>query len=121
MDLLESNRTIARKWLEAFNRHDLELLLSLYADSARHFSPRLKIRQPETQGYIQGKDAMRNWWKDAFDRLPSLQYIEKTLTCDQDRVFIEYTRKVDQEADSDIAELLVIQDGKIQFSRVYPG
>ena len=112
---------IARKWLRAFNEHNLENLLSLYHDSAEHFSPRLKQRQPETNGFIKGKDSLRTWWKDAFDRLPELQYIEKSLTANDNRVFIEYTRQVPHEADSDVAELLVIENGLIVFSRVYLG
>ncbi len=112
---------IARKWLQAFNEHNLENLLALYNDNAEHFSPRLKLRQPETNGLIKGKESLRTWWKDAFDRLPELQYVEKSLTANENRVFIEYTRKVPQEADSDIAELLEIENGLIVFSRVYLG
>ena len=54
---LEKLNGIALKWFEAFNEHDLEKLLSLYDDNAEHFSPKLKVRQPETNGLIKGKDA----------------------------------------------------------------
>ncbi|MGL1080492.1 nuclear transport factor 2 family protein, partial [Vibrio parahaemolyticus] len=74
-DMLEkATITIAKHWFDAFNAHDLEKLLSLYADHAQHYSPKLKIRQPETQGLISGKAALRTWWQDSFDRLPSLKY-----------------------------------------------
>ena len=59
---------IAIKWFDAFNTKNLEKLLELYDDEAQHFSPKLKIRQPETNGLIIGKEAMRIWWQDAFDR-----------------------------------------------------
>ena len=32
--------SIAYKWFEAFNNHNLEQLLSLYDDNAQHFSPK---------------------------------------------------------------------------------
>src|SRR4051812_35551411 len=93
-EILMSNHNIAKKWLAAFNEHNLEKLLSLYDDYAEHFSPKLKLRKPETEGKIKGKDAMRNWWKDAFERLPELSYLENTITASEDRVFMEYTRVV---------------------------
>ena len=73
------NKQIATKWFAAFNEHNLENLLSLYDDNAQHYSPKLKIRLPETNGLIKGKQALREWWKDAFDRLPSLKYEVVTL------------------------------------------
>jgi ketosteroid isomerase-like protein len=112
---------IAKKWLTAFNEHHLEDLLSLYHDNAEHFSPKLKLRNPETQGKIKGKHAMRNWWKDAFDRIPDLTYKENTITASEDRVFMEYTRIVPGEADLNVAEVLEIKDGLIIASRVYHG
>lgn len=112
---------IAKKWLKAFNDHDLEALLSLYDDNAEHFSPKLKVRKPETKGLITGKAAMRNWWQDAFECLPNLEYREQGLTANEDRVFIEYTRIVPGEENMDVAEVLEIRDGLIVASRVYHG
>lgn len=109
------------RWLEAFNTKQLERLLDLYDDNAEHYSPKLKLRMPETNGLVKGKDAMRIWWQDAFDRLPTLHYKVKTITANTDRVFMEYTRTVQGEEDMDVAEVLVVKEGKIIFSRVYHG
>lgn len=68
-----------------------------------------------------GKDALRSWWQDAFDRLPSLYYKVTSLTANSDRVFMEYTRSVEGETEMLVAEVLEIKDGKIVFSRVYHG
>lgn len=113
--------SIAIKWFEAFNTHNLEQLLSLYHDEANHFSPKLKIRMPETKGLVRGKNALRNWWKDAFDRLPSLHYQVTSLTSSEKQVFMEYLRKVDGEDDMLVAEVLEIKEGLIVASRVYHG
>ncbi len=112
---------IAQLWFEAFNSKNLEKLLSLYDDDAQHFSPKLKIRQPETKGLITGKNALRTWWQDAFERIPSLHYKVTSLTANNERVFMEYVRQVDNEDDMLVAEVLEIKDGKIIFSRVYHG
>ncbi len=113
------SQTIAKRWLAAFNAHDLEKLLALYDDHAEHFSPKLKIRKPETNGIIKGKDALRDWWKDAFERLPDLSYRELSITANDERVFLEYKRTVSGEDDMTVAEVLVIENGLIIASRVY--
>jgi predicted SnoaL-like aldol condensation-catalyzing enzyme len=117
----EKNLSIAHLWFEAFNTHNLEKLLSLYDDEAQHFSPKLKIRQPETNGLVTGKEALHNWWQDAFDRLPSLHYKVTSLTSNSDRVFMEYVRTVENEPEMLVAEVLEIKEDKIIFSRVYHG
>lgn len=115
------NKQIATSWFDAFNAHDLEKLLALYDDEAEHFSPKLKIRQPETKGLIKGKAALREWWKDSFDRLPTLRYEVKKLTADEEQVFMEYIRYVNGEDNLRVGEVLEIKSGKIVFSRVYHG
>jgi len=117
----QKNLAIATKWFEAFNDHNLENLLSLYHNEAEHYSPKLKIRQPQTEGLVTGKAALRAWWQDAFDRLPTLNYIPTTLTANEDRVFMEYIRKVEGEPYMLVAEVLEIKDGTIVASRVYHG
>ncbi len=117
----KENEFIAMQWFAAFNAHNLEQLLSLYDDDARHFSPKLKIHKPETFGLVTGKPALRDWWQDAFDRLPSLHYKVTSLTANDQRVFMEYIRQVDGEQDMLVAEVLEINDSKITASRVYHG
>lgn len=117
----QQNKDIAIKWFAAFNEHNLENLLSLYSETAEHFSPKLKIRQPETNGLIKGKSALRAWWKDAFDRLPTLNYEVKKLTADEEQVFMEYIRHVKGEEDLSVGEVLEIKNGMIVASRVYHG
>ncbi|WP_306349995.1 nuclear transport factor 2 family protein [Flavobacterium sp. '19STA2R22 D10 B1'] len=113
--------SVAHKWFDAFNTHHLEQLLSLYDDEAKHFSPKLKIRRPETNGLVVGKEALRDWWRDAFDRLPTLHYKVTSLTANNDRVFMEYIRQVEGEEDMLVAEVLEVNNGKIIASRVYHG
>jgi limonene-1,2-epoxide hydrolase len=117
----ETNRQIASAWFAAFNEHHLEKLLGLYHDAAKHYSPKLKLRQPETGGWIEGKDALRSWWKDAFDRLPTLRYEVVKLTADSEQVFMEYVRHVAGEEDLRVGEVLQVEKGLIVFSRVYHG
>jgi limonene-1,2-epoxide hydrolase len=117
----QQNLSIAHKWFDAFNNHNLEQLLSLYDEEAEHFSPKLKIKKPETNGLVKGKQALHDWWKGAFDTIPTLHYRVTSLTADANRVFMEYVRTVANEPDMLVAEVLEIKDGRIVFSRVYHG
>ncbi len=121
MSTTPSHLLIAQAWFDAFNQHALDNLLALYHNDAVHYSPKLKIRQPETNGLIQGKAALRIWWQDAFDRLPTLQYHPTTFTANEARISMEYIRKVEGEEEMLVAEVLEIKDGLIIASRVYHG
>lgn len=112
-------KDIANKWFEAFNAHDLNKLLELYHENAKHYSPKLKLRQPETNGHIIGKESLRDWWQDSFKRLPSLRYIPNFMIEEDGKIFMEYTRKVDGEGDIVVGELLCIENELIVESKVY--
>jgi 8-oxo-dGTP diphosphatase len=112
---------VGRKWLAAFNRRDLDALLALYAEDAVHFSPKLLAQRPETKGCVTGKSALRQWWQDCFDRLPSLHYVERWVTADQDCVFVEYLRECYGQAPLDVAECFRCRAGLITESRVFHG
>ena len=111
--------SIAKKWFDAFNEHDLKKLLALYDDNAQHYSPKLKVRNPETKGLIAGKKALRLWWRDSFERLPSLKYQPQRFIANDSSVFLEYIRVVDGEENMTVGEVLEIRDGLIISSRVY--
>jgi ketosteroid isomerase-like protein len=114
-------RRIAESWLACFERRDLDGLLALYADDATHTSPKIRVRHPETGGVLRGKAAMRAWWQDSFERLPSMKYVPTSLTADNDRVYMEYVREVAGEAPYPVAEVLDVRDGLIVASRVFHG
>jgi ketosteroid isomerase-like protein len=116
-----ATRAIGERWLACFALRDLDGLLALYADDAVHVSPKLRARHPETGGAIRGKAAMRTWWQDAFDRLPTMRYEPVALIADEARVCMEYVRHVEGEADLPVAEVLDVVAGRIVASRVFHG
>jgi ketosteroid isomerase-like protein len=116
-----ANVTIAERWLDCFARRDLDGLLALYADDAVHTSPKIRTRHPDTGGVLRGKAAMRVWWQDSFDRLPTMRYEPTVFTADDRRVVMEYVRHVDGEPDLPVAEVLEVAGGRIVASRVFHG
>ena len=115
------NATIARAWLDAFNAHDVDALVALYADDATHTSPKIRALHPDTGGKLRGKPALASWWRDANERLPNLRYEATNIIADGERVIIEYIRHAPNEPPMPVAEVFDVRAGRIVASRVYHG
>ena len=112
---------LGRAWLAAFNAHDVDALVALYAESCTHTSPKIRALHPETGGALVGKAALSAWWRDANARLPGLRYELVAMTANEERVFIEYLRHAPHEPPMPVAEVFDVCDGRIVASRVYHG
>jgi ketosteroid isomerase-like protein len=117
----QDSEKLARAWLEAFNRKDVEALLDLYAEHCTHTSPKIRVLHPETAGLLLGKPALRAWWVGALERIPSLRYEERALTCSPERAVLEYVRHAAGEDPLPVAEVFDLRGGKIVASRVFHG
>jgi len=109
---------IAKEWIDSFKEHDIEKLLALYHDNAKHYSPRVEETDPSSKGWLRGKDQLRAWWQGSFDDLTSLYYELKDLTVGTTKVFMEYIRKVSDQPDMYVMEYFKIEEGLIIESRV---
>jgi hypothetical protein len=116
-----SPKDVINEWLRAFNSGDADAMVALYADDAIHTSPKLRAAQPASDGRLVGKEAMRQWWLDAFERLPGIRYEVVNIVSDDHVVVIEYLRHRPGEATMQVAEVFEIQDSKIVRSHVYHG
>jgi hypothetical protein len=116
-----SPKEIVNEWLRAFNTADADAMVALYAEDAIHTSPKLRSAQPAGEGRLLGKAAMRQWWLDAFDRLPNITYEVVSMVSDDHVAVIEYLRHRQGEATIQVAEVFEIKEGKIVRSHVYHG
>jgi hypothetical protein len=64
----------AALWHHAWNSHDLELILSHYADDVVVESPLAKRLVPESDGVVVGKEAVRAYWRKGLDASPDLEF-----------------------------------------------
>ena len=117
----KENLELGRAWMRAFNAHDVDALVDLYADDATHTSPKLRALHPDAGGALRGKEALAAWWRDSNARLPNLRYQERSLTANEERVFVEYIRHAPNEPPMPVAEVFDILGGRIVASRVYHG
>lgn len=64
----------ARDWIEAWNSHDLERILSHYADDFVMASPRIAVVAGEPSGVLQGRRAVGDYWRKALALAPQLRF-----------------------------------------------
>jgi SnoaL-like domain len=70
----EFARAYAREWIEAWNSHDLERILSHYADDFEMSSPFIVERMKEPSGTLKGEAALRPYWQPAMTAQPPLHF-----------------------------------------------
>jgi ketosteroid isomerase-like protein len=64
----------ASDWLEAWNSHDLDRVLSHYADAFEMSSPLIVQLAGEASGTLKGKVAVRAFWAKALEQIPGLRF-----------------------------------------------
>lgn len=64
----------AAEWIDAWNRHDLERILSHYTENFEMSSPVIVQLMGERSGTLIGKDSIRAYWAQALARNPGLHF-----------------------------------------------
>jgi hypothetical protein len=64
----------AADWIDSWNSHDLERVLSHYADDFEMSSPVIKQLVGEPSGMLRGKAAVRAYWRKALEFIPDLHF-----------------------------------------------
>jgi len=64
----------AAEWIEAWNSHDLNKILSHYADDFEMSSPYIMQIANEPSGKLKGKEQVSAYWSQALQRIPDLHF-----------------------------------------------
>ncbi|MGH3673514.1 MAG: nuclear transport factor 2 family protein [Pseudonocardiaceae bacterium] len=64
----------ADDWVQAWNSHDLEKVLSHFADDVVFTSPVAAQFLDDSDGVIHGKAALRTCWTEGLRRIPDLHF-----------------------------------------------
>ena len=67
-------RAVAQEWVEAFNAHDLERILSHYADSVELKSLLATKLLNDPAGTVRGKPALRAYFAKGLAAAPDLRF-----------------------------------------------
>ena len=86
----EQADTLAREWVDAFNRRDLDSVLSHYADDVEFSSPAVIDVMREPSGTIRGIAALREYFGQALEKYPNLGFELLHILTGVDSVTILY-------------------------------
>lgn len=64
----------ASDWIASWNAHDIESVLSHYADDFEMSSPVIVQVAGEPSGKLRGKEAVGAYWRKALGLIPDLQF-----------------------------------------------
>jgi hypothetical protein len=68
-------QSFALEWIEAWNSHDLERILSHYSEDVEVTSALMEMVLGPGRTSLQGKKALRGYWGRALERYPDLRFV----------------------------------------------
>ncbi len=116
MDLVKT-REMDRAWAEAFaerwvrdwNAHDLDGVLSHFADDVVFTSPVAARVVPGSDGVVRGKEALRAYWRLGLSKVPDLRFEVVSVFVGINIIVLAYRN---QRADL-VSEVLEVKDGLV--------
>ena len=79
-----------KDWIEAWNSHDLDRVLSHYSEDFVMSSPHIAVIAGEPGGVLKGKRAVGDYWRLALSRFPDLHFELLATFAGADSVAIQY-------------------------------
>ncbi len=64
----------AHEWLDAWNKHDVDLIMKHYADSIEFCSPIVQKILGDAQGVVRGIDNLRDYFSRQLQKFTTLQF-----------------------------------------------
>ena len=99
----------AAAWIAAWNAHDLDRILSHYAEDFEMASPYIARLAGEPGGQLKGKPAVRAYWAKAMELMPELCFERLSVLSGVDSVVLHY-----RSAHGPAAEVFFFgEDGKV--------
>jgi hypothetical protein len=86
----EQANKFADHWILAWNTHDMEMIMSHYADDFEMSSPVIIDSMGEPSGALNGKEAIRVYWSKAFEKYPNLNFEKLHVLVGSNSVTIIY-------------------------------
>jgi hypothetical protein len=93
---LDDAQAFADGWVDAWNAHDLELILSHFSDDVTFSSPVATMLVPESGGVIHGKADLRDYWREGLRRIPDLHFQIEGVYVGVEALVINYRNQNDR-------------------------
>ena len=86
---------IARNWIEDWNSHDLDRIMSHYAEEIVFISPMVVKLLDNPTGLLEGKSALRNYFDRGLSAYPELKFETIEILVGVNSLVIYYRRVKD--------------------------
>ena len=111
-----------KRWIEAWNKHDLQTVLSMYSEEIEFSSPKIKAIFPErTISKIKNKKDLEEYWSKALKKYPKLNLVLKESIFHNNVCLIEYYAVLDGRTRTSVIEKFEMQNGLVIKSSVFYG
>jgi hypothetical protein len=87
---LDEAKYFAEHWVAAWNKHDIDAVLTHYTDDFCMTTPMIQRVLNIESGSLKGKKAVGDYWKAALQKVPDLRFSIIEVTCGIDSVSIYY-------------------------------
>ena len=87
----QSARLFAEEWIDSWNAHDLNRILSHYSNDFTMTSPFILKLFPESGGSMSGKSSVADYWMKALERYPDLHFVLSEVMFSINSLCIVYT------------------------------
>lgn len=113
---------IYQAWAKAFATKDLEAVLALYAPDATLESPLVNTLLKSDRGVVEGRENLRHFFDIILRTTPALKDRHRQSFFTDGRTIIwEYPRVTPTGEQTDMAEVMQIENGLIKAHRIYWG
>lgn len=109
MNLPTDINAFAKSWLDAWNGHDVELVLDHFAEDAVFLSPFATRVLPDSDGVLRGKAAVREYWTAGLAAIPDLHFEIVNVYTGVDTIVINYHNQ----NGGLVNEVMTFQDGLV--------
>ena len=109
-------KKFAKDWIESWNSHNLDDILSHYSDEIEITTPMIKLAGGIESGSLKGKETVRAYWKKALEKIPDLKFELYEVTSGINSVALFYKSVMNKKA---IEVMFFDEQGKVNKMFAY--
>ena len=109
--MLPNPQQFSNEWIDSWNSHDIERILSHYSDDFSITTPMIQRLSGNNEGTLYGKKAIKKYWEDSLQKVPDLHFELLDITLGVTSIALYYKSVFDTRA----MELMCFNDeGKVE-------
>ncbi|MFN8274822.1 MAG: nuclear transport factor 2 family protein [Flavobacteriaceae bacterium] len=105
-----NTQTFAQDWIDAWNSHDMDKILSHYTEDIEITTPMIRIATGVDSDSLKGKPQVAEYWSKALERIPDLHFKLIDVANGVDSVALYYESVMNKKA---IEVMFLNAEGKV--------